>query len=186
MKNSEKYRNYVPYPFWAMDQEFFFKYANDLTGDDRSQLVYYPFKWAYVPPCDSAAAAEFLRDIGVDEDRVTAEAVAAKFENMTSFEQLELGGTVQWGGGILYDNPPPGFRMIPEWEPMTGVLLNWPTLYPPLWDMFRQMIAALDHVTTFLRIGEGYFGAAVLAWLDTHGIDLDKIRPIKKISELFV
>jgi agmatine/peptidylarginine deiminase len=68
--------------------------------------------------------------------------------------------------------------MIPEWEPMSGVLLNWPTFYLPLWDMFRQMIAALDHVTTFLRIGEGYFGATVLAWLDAYGIDLDKIRPI--------
>ena len=178
MKNSERYRNYVPYPFWAMDQEFFFKYANDLTGDDRSQLAYYPFKWAYVPPHDSSTAVEFLRDIGVEADRVTAEAVAEKFENMTSFELLEQEGTVQWGGDILYDNPPPGFRMIPEWEPMSGVLLNWPTLYPPLWDMFRQMIAALDHVTTFLRIGEGYFGATVLAWLDAYGIDLDKIRPI--------
>jgi agmatine/peptidylarginine deiminase len=178
MKNSEKYRNYVPYPFWAMDQEFFFKYANDLTGDDRSQLGYYPFKWAYVPPHDSSTAAEFLRDIGVEADRVTAEAVTEKFENMTSFELLAQEGTVQWGGDILYDNPPPGFRMIPEWEPMSGVLLNWPTFYPPLWDMFRQMIAALDHVTTFLRIGEGYFGATVLAWLDAYGIDLDKIRPI--------
>ena len=178
MKNSEKYRNYVPYPFWAMDQEFIFKYANELTGDDRSQLAYYPFKWAYVPPHDSASAAEFLRDIGVDDGEVSAAAVAAKFENMTSFELLKQERTVQWGGDILYDNPPPGFRMIPEWEPMTGVLLNWPTLYPPLWDMYRQMIAALDHITTFLRIGEGYFGAAVLAWLDAHGLDLDKIRPI--------
>ena len=178
MKNSERYRNYVPYPFWAMDQEFIFKYANELPGDDRSMLAYYPFKWAYVPPHDSAAAVEFLRDIGVDDGEVNAAAVAAKFDNMTSFERLAQKGTVQWGGDILYDNPPPGFRMIPEWEPMTGVLLNWPTLYPPLWDMYRQMIAALDHVTTFLRIGEGYFGAAVLAWLDARGLDLDKIRPI--------
>jgi agmatine/peptidylarginine deiminase len=161
-----------------MDQEFIFKYANELPGDDRSMLAYYPFKWAYVPPHDSAAAVEFLRDIGVDDGEVNAAAVAAKFDNMTSFERLAQKGTVQWGGDILYDNPPPGFRMIPEWEPMTGVLLNWPTLYPPLWDMYRQMIAALDHVTTFLRIGEGYFGAAVLAWLDARGLDLDKIRPI--------
>ena len=32
MKNSERYRTYVPYPFWAMDQEFIFKYANDHGG----------------------------------------------------------------------------------------------------------------------------------------------------------
>ena len=86
MKNSEKYRNYVPYPFWAMDQEFFFKYVNELKADDRSLLSYYPFKWAYVPPHKSTRAVEFLRDIGVEEDRVTAEAVAAQFENMTPYE----------------------------------------------------------------------------------------------------
>ncbi len=84
MKNSERYRNYVPYPFWAMDQEFFFKYANDLKGDERSLLSYFPFKWGYVAPCDSTAAVEFLCDIGVDADRVTAEAVAAQFENNCS------------------------------------------------------------------------------------------------------
>jgi agmatine/peptidylarginine deiminase len=178
MKNSERYKNYVPYPFWAMDQEVFFKYANDLAGSDRNLLSYYPFKWAYVPPHDSLSAQEFLINIGMDGGAVTAEAIAEKFENMISFEQIAQEGTVQWGGDILNDNPPPGFRMIPEWEPMAGVLLNWPTLYPPLWDMFRQMIAALDHVTTYLRIGEDYFGAAVLAWLDAQGIDLEKIRPL--------
>jgi agmatine/peptidylarginine deiminase len=161
-----------------MDQEFFFKYANELTGDDRNLLQYYPFRWAYVPPHDSHSAVEFLNDIGVDEGTVTVENVAAKFDHMTSFEKLEQEGIVQWGGDILHDNPPPGFRMIPEWESMSGVLFNWPTLYPPLWDMFRQIIAALDHVTTFLRIGEGYFGASVLAWLEARGIDLGKIRPI--------
>ena len=46
MRNSEKYRNYVPYPFWAMDQELFFKYANELEEDDRGLLSYFPFKRA--------------------------------------------------------------------------------------------------------------------------------------------
>ena len=101
MKNSERYRNYVPYPFWAMDQEFFFKYANDLKGDDRRQLDYYPFKWAYVPPHDSDSAVEYLRDIGVGDDTVTAGAVAAKYENITSFEQLLQQDVVQWGGDIV-------------------------------------------------------------------------------------
>ncbi len=43
MKNAQKYKNYAPYPFWIMNQEFFFKYANDLQGDDRALLSYYPF-----------------------------------------------------------------------------------------------------------------------------------------------
>jgi hypothetical protein len=84
---------------------FFFKYANDLTGDERSLLAYYPFKWAYVPPHDSASAVDFLRDIGVEEDRATVEDVAAKFENMTSFELLEQEGSVQWGGDLRSAGP---------------------------------------------------------------------------------
>ena len=100
MKNSEKYRNYVPYPFWAMDQELFFKYANDLIGDERSQLAYYPFKWAYVPPHDGHSAVEFLRDIGVDDQKVTSAAVAAKFENMTSFERLEQEGVAAFASSF--------------------------------------------------------------------------------------
>jgi agmatine/peptidylarginine deiminase len=178
MKNAQKYKNYVPYPFWAMNQEFFFKYANEIQGNNRALLNYYPFKWAYVPPHDSSNAVEFLHDIGMDDGKVNAEAVAAKFENMISFDKLKQQGVVQWGGDRLDGVPPPGFRMIPEWEPMAGVLFNWPTLFPPLWDMFKQMIDALDHVTIFLRIGTGYFGAAVLAWLEAHGTDLTKIRPI--------
>jgi len=161
-----------------MDQEFFFKYANGLKNDERNTLQYYPFKWAYAPPHNGSSAMKFLKDTGMDDGNVNAEAIEALFENMTSLEELKHQGAVQWGGEILENVPPPGFRMIPEWESMNGVLLNWPTLYPPLWEMFKQMVASLDHVTTFLRIGEGYLGAAVLAWLAAQGIDLNKVRAI--------
>ena len=49
IKNSKKYRNYVPYTFWAMDQELFFKYANELEEDDRGLLSYFPFKKGLTP-----------------------------------------------------------------------------------------------------------------------------------------
>jgi len=68
--------------------------------------------------------------------------------------------------------------MIPEWEPMLGVLLNWPTFYPPLWDTYLQLVTALDHVQVYLRLPEGYLGAAALAWLGAMGVDLNQVQPL--------
>ena len=100
IKNSEKYRNYVPYPFWAMDQEFFFKYANDLTGDGRNQLTYFPFKWAYVPPHDSTSVLEFLHDIGVDDDKVTCEEALAVYQQaLPDYEVIPIEATIQTNAG---------------------------------------------------------------------------------------
>jgi agmatine/peptidylarginine deiminase len=161
-----------------MDQAFFAKYANGLKGDDRDTLSFFPFKWAYAPPHDPTSAVSFLKEISVENHTVSSEMVRVKFEAMISMDQLLQKGSVEWGGEILHDNPPPGFRMIPEWEKMAGVLFNWPTLFPPLWSMFAQMMKSLDHVIIFLRIPEGYLGAAVLAWLDAAGIDLTRVRPI--------
>ena len=61
---------------------------------------------------------------------------------------------------------------------MSGVILNWPIFYPPLWKVYKDMIEALDHVKTYLRIPEGHLGAAVLAWLRGNGIDLGRVRGI--------
>lgn len=176
-KNSEKYRHYSALPFWSVDQEVWYKAVNDLKEEKRNVLEYFPFQWVYVPPHNSETAVEFLCDIGVDDGKVKASGIDTQFENMTPFNVLEEQDKVEWGGEFD-ENPLPGFGMIPEWGPMAGVILNWPIFYPPLWDMFRQMIVAFDHVTTFLRIPEGYLGAAALAWLEANEINLDKIQPI--------
>jgi len=171
MKASQILKNYIPCPFWDMDQEYWYQYVNDLKGDQRDVLSCYPFRWAFAPPHDAATSVQFLRDIGVDGDQVLLEAVEKQFQDLPTFEGLQEQGAFD-------ENPPPGFRMVPEWERMAGVLLHWPVFYPPLWETFRQVVAALDHVTTFIRVPAGYLGAAVLAWLGENGIDLARVRPI--------
>ena len=170
--------NYLPTAFWAMEPAAWQEYVGELKGDARRVLAHYPFKWAFAPPCDSQQAVEFLRDIGVDDGRVSADLVEEQFADLPTFESLVSGGCVDWEIPTGDEIPPGGFRMIPEWEPMAGALMNWPTFYPPLWDTFRQMVDAVNHTTAFLRIPEGYLGAAVLAWLGAQGIDLDRVRPI--------
>ena len=170
--------NYLPTAFWAMDPIAWQEYVEALKGEARQVLAHYPFRWAFAPPCDSQQAVDFLRDIGLDDGRVSADLVGKQFTGLPTFESLVSWGSVDWEVPSGDEIPPGGFRMIPEWEPMAGALINWPTFYPPLWDTFRQMVGAVSHTTAFLRIPEGYLGAAVLAWLGVQGIDLNAVRPI--------
>jgi len=174
----EKYWNYAPMAFWSMDSNIWTKYVSNLKGDDRDTLSNFPFKWTYVPPHDAKTAKSFLEDISVDSEDIELDAIESHLEGMPKFEDLVASEEIRWSDRGFSDTPSTGFRMIPEWEPMAGAILNWPVFYPPLWETFRQMISALDHATTLLRIPEGYLGASVLTWLEKQEIDLSKIRPI--------
>ncbi|MCF8070614.1 MAG: agmatine deiminase family protein [Desulfobacterales bacterium] len=180
MKNSIKYKNYVPHAFWSMDQGFFSDIAKDAdSSNDRKVLDYYPYKWAYRQPLDPEESVMYLNDIGMNADgKVNAGAVARQFDKLSTFEKMEKKGQVEWGGEIMQDTPPSGFKMVPEWGPMSGVLLNWPTLWPPMWTMHLEIIKACGHVKIYLRVGEGGYGAAALAWLEANGVDLNKVQPI--------
>lgn len=179
MKNSLKYKNYLPFPFWSMDQSLFNDIVKDINGSDRKVLDYYPYKWAYVPPQDPENVVQFLNDIGMNAERIVdTDAVHRQYERLSSFEEMKKQGLVEWGGEIMQETPPSGFKMIPEWGAMSGVLLNWPTLWSPMWAMHLEIIKACNHVKIYLRVGEGGYGAAVLAWLEANGVDLDKIQTI--------
>jgi hypothetical protein len=109
-----------------MDQGFNFSFVNDAYRDDRGVLEHYPYKWAYVPPNDPDEGLTYLNDLGKnDEGAVDADAIFNQYEKMPTFELLKEQGLVEWSDEIRQDTPPSGFKMIPEWGPMSGVLLNW-------------------------------------------------------------
>lgn len=179
MANTDnKYWNYVPCPFWAMDSGEWLKYAEGLKGADRELLSSIPFKWAFVPPNDAATAVQFMREIGVAKDEVNEDVVENIHESMPTFEELVAGDSVNWSRCNESEAPTYRFRMTPEWEKMAGVILNWPVFYPPLWDVYRDIMVGLSHVTTFLRVPKGYLGAVALAWLQSGGVDSRSIRAI--------
>ena len=183
-RGSEKYAAYMATPFWDIRLNDWLQYANALRGTEREVLSHYPFRWVYAPPHDGEAGVEFLRDHDLGDVQVASvEDLQAK---LPTFEALRAQGSVEWIEDRIDEAPCDGFRQIPEWEPMAGLLIHWPTLYPPLWKIYREVIAAFDHTTTFLRIPEGHFGATVLAWLEANGIDLAKVRPIPSpISDIW-
>ena len=172
------YRNYTPTPFWALDPVVWQDLVSALDGENRAVLASYPFKWAFTHPNDSRGAVEFLEGIGVGGERVRVDAIERLASGLPTFESLISKGSVDWKKPSINDVPVDGFRMIPEWEPMAGTLINWPTFYPPLWETFRQMVDALSHATVYLRIPEGYLGAVILAWLEVEGIELGAVRPV--------
>ena len=185
-KDSEKYAAYLATPFWDIRRAQWLQYVNALRGEERQVLSHYPFRWVYAPPHDEATGIEFLRDHDLDLGDVQAAAIEDLQAKLPTFESLRAQGAVEWIEDRIDAAPCYGFRQVPEWEPMAGLLIHWPTLYPPLWKTYRQVIAALDHVTIFLRIPESHFGATVLAWLEANGIDLEKVRPIPSpISDIW-
>jgi hypothetical protein len=125
--------DYIPAPFWAMNPMTWQKYITQLDRDNQLVLRYYPFKWAYVHPNSAGEAVNFLQDFCVDDGLVSKESIESQLENLPSFESLFRGGSVDWVEPLGDEIPHPGFRMIGEWEPMAGTLINWPTFYPPLW-----------------------------------------------------
>ena len=171
-------RNYVPLPFWAMDSSEWLKYTDGLADSDKGLLSQFPFRWAYVRPNDAASALQFLKEIGVATDDLSEDDIRETRSGMPTFDELVAKGSISWSRGVCSDMPGYRFRMTPEWERMAGVILNWPVFYPPLWSVYKEMISGLDHVTTFLRIPEGYLGAAVLTWLRGQRIDEGRVRAI--------
>ena len=176
--DADRYRNYIPFPFWSLDQRVWYDYVAALRGDERDVLRCYPFKWAFAPPHNGVSAVAFLDDIGVRPTSLGSDDIEQQMAALPAFEELEARGTVQFRVAGPNETPAAGFRMIPEWETMSGVLINWPTFYPPLWETFGDMLKALDHTTVVLRVGPGYLGAAAMAWLQARGVDLEKVRPV--------
>ncbi len=146
--------------------------------DAKELEALYPLRWAKSPPAEAPTAMQFLEEIGVGTENIDPQGIERCHEELPTFDELQRKGAVEWDGKARSKEPTPGFRMTPEWEPMTGVLLNWPVFYPPLWDTYRQFVIALDHTTTILRMPEGYLGAAVMAWLKAKGLNMTKIRPV--------
>ena len=169
---------YIPAAFWAMDSHLWQEYLDELPNEHHDVLSVYPFKWAHAWPRNPQSALDFLRDIGVDDGQTTADAIEAQYVQLPAFEELIAQGAVDWEEPRGNMVPSHGFRMVAEWEPMAGTLINWPVFYPPLWETFKQMVAAASNATVFLRIPEGYLGAGVLVWLKDQGIDMGAVRAI--------
>jgi agmatine deiminase len=127
--------NYIPYPLWRR-RGWFHKLTNPLWG------AWYPVEEDRQPPTDSAAMADYLvrygllPAYGLSEIRDMLEASTTQVEHTP-------------------DRPLPKQAALParlpaQWEPMEAVIVNWPILYPPLWDLHAQMVEAIAPVADVL------------------------------------
>lgn len=168
----------TPYPFWSFEH----KYWNDIVEKYSKRapevLKHYPLEWVKKPFTEVGTCVDFLNAFGLNGADITPRAIDSARERMPSFQKLLDEGVVLWGDTGCAFEPSNGFRMVPEWGPMKGVILAFPVFFPPLWKTYREFIGHLDHTRTYLRIPDNYLGATVMAWLAANDIDTAAVEPL--------
>jgi agmatine deiminase len=126
--------DFVPYPLWRRRlpaplpllartalRPFMPVDADTQPPQTARELAAYLVRWRLLPKGISAADAE--RALAADDapiDRVPPDASSPPLRQP--------------------------IRLPAQWQPMERILMTFPVLYPPLWDVHRQMIAAITPV----------------------------------------
>ena len=98
--------NYIPAPFWAMNPLTWQTCLNQLDGNGRRVLDYYPIRWAYIYPDSAASALDFLRAIGMHSDEITEDAIEEQLSKMPTFDSLVENKRVSWQEPLGDEIPP--------------------------------------------------------------------------------
>ncbi len=74
--------------------------------------------------------------------------------------------------------PDSQIRLPAQWEPVETVLLTWPVLYPPLWTLYVELVAAIAPVATVtIIIPRPTWASGIRLYLQQHGqSNLDNLR----------
>ena len=137
--------NYVPYPLWRRHVPLPLRPLKLLATRYLSR--HYPVAEDRTPPKDPRRMARYLDHFrlmsshSVDELSRLIEESEARIEDATSIA-LEATGT----SSVQEKNNHLPIRLPAQWETNQGILLNWPILYPPLWELHAQMTEAIAPV----------------------------------------
>jgi agmatine deiminase len=124
--------NYIPYPLWRRRWP---APIRSLTQSWWSR--WYAVEVDHQPPATARDMARYLLRWqmidGADESSLVRalEATPAPVELTRENPQPQPASS-----GLL--------RLPAQWEPLEAVILTWPALYPPLWDMHAQMAEAIS------------------------------------------
>jgi agmatine deiminase len=153
--------NYIPYPLWRKND---LPLLRPLT--DRLYRRIYPVDTDRQPPQTEEAMARYLVRWGLMD--VTQTAQLAEIKPDIQARARELPRIVDRGAIHL---PAP-------WEPLEAVLLNFPVNYPPLWEMFAQMVEAITPVADAqITLPGAGWAKGILLYLQKRGrAHLDRVR----------
>jgi agmatine deiminase len=179
--------DYIPYPLWRR------RLPSPLPLLARTLLrPFYPVDAEAHPPGDAAAMAAYLarwrllpQGIAQEEaeECITEQNIgAARTRHASSLQHISIHetrvGATRASSTSLSNASPSPIRLPAQWEPMERILLAFPILYPPLWSVHAQMIAAISavaDVTVLLPAPEWVGGVAT--YLRLNGMnDLSRVE----------
>jgi agmatine deiminase len=128
--------NYIPYPLWRRRVP---RWINATLRPIWQRL--YPLGVDDHPPVDAASMADVMIQHGLLPDHSLPDIYAALRDSKADIQaQLPHAPTFTDAA------PAQPIRLPAQWEPMEAVIVNWPVMYPPLWDLHAQMVEAIAPV----------------------------------------
>ncbi len=158
--------NYIPYPLWrrrlpgplGVITAPFLRWFYPVTADRQPpatprQMAQMMARWKLLQGLDEAEARQYLND---------------------------QPATVEMTRADLAPQPAPAglVRLPAQWEPMETIILSWPVLYPPLWELHAAMVEAITPVAQVtINVPRPTYASAIKLFLEKRGVaDLGKVR----------
>jgi agmatine deiminase len=163
--------DYIPYPLWRR------RMPAPLRPFARAALrPFYPLDWETHPPANARAMAAYMARWRLLPKGVTQENATHVIENEDA--QTRHVSSAPFEVPFYTTEMGLPLRLPAQWEPMERILLAFPVLYPPLWSVHAQMIAAISQVAgvTLLLPAKEWVGG-VAAYLKLYSMtDLSRIE----------
>ncbi|GAB4513264.1 MAG: agmatine deiminase family protein [Anaerolineae bacterium] len=151
--------NYIPYPLWRRRWP---ELVKTMAAPLWNSL--YPVPEDTRPPQTAAEMADVL----------------VRYRLLPEIDLRTLHNALRHSPAVIESTPDvpalsssaPGspLRLPAQWEPMDSVILNWPVMYPPLWDLHAQMVEAIAPVANvILTVPAPMWGHAAWVYLSLRG-----------------
>ncbi|PJF23240.1 MAG: hypothetical protein CUN56_01935 [Phototrophicales bacterium] len=145
---------FIPYPIWRRKMP---KVINTLTKPIIQR--FYPLAYDEAPPPDPASMADVLVRYRLLPDMTLTEIHQALLESQAQIENAYSDVTPDF-----LSTPEAPARIPAQWETMESIIVTWPTIYPPLWDLHSEMVEAIAPVAEAVIIVPGELWAHA-AWV---------------------
>ncbi len=132
--------NYIPYPLWRRNAP---KYLQPMLN--RLYHRIYPVDEDRQPPQTGERMAAYLARYGLLATKDQREILRQLVDVESQVHHEHATKTTP----IPYDANSP-LRIPAQWEKMESVFINWPILYPPLWELHGQMTESIVPVAQLI------------------------------------
>jgi len=156
---------YIPYPLWRR------KMPALLATLIRPLLrKHYPLTADTHPPTTPAQMAQFMARWELLNGAVDAAQQHIESQALTVETVADNADSSREPHGLI--------RLPAQWETMDSVLLSWPVMYPPLWALHAQMVAAIVPVAgVVITAPHPMWARGIDCYLAQHGIATnDRVR----------